>query len=204
MDLNHENITILKENKALLQGHFILSSGLHSEYYIQCAQIFSNPAIATLLCQKLVTEIKNKIDINQIDLIVAPAMGGVIIGYEIARQLNKPNFFCERVNGTFQLRRGFAIKPTDRILVIEDVITTGKSSLETYEAIREYSNNIVAEACLIKRNPDLSHLDNIPLISLIDIEIPTYDPHDLPEHLSNITAIKPGSRNINKNASHSA
>ena len=195
---NDNNIQTLKECNALLQGHFILSSGLHSEYYIQCAQIFSYPKIAEKLCKQLIDKISATINIEDIDVVVSPAMGGVIIGYEIARQLNKPNIFCERVSGKFELRRGFNLEDGQNVLVMEDVITTGKSSLETYNGIKEFGVNIVAEACLIKRNSKISTLDNIPLISLIDMEVPAYNTDSIPSHLANIPAIKPGSRFLKK------
>lgn len=191
---NESNIKVLRENNALLEGHFILSSGLHSQYYVQCAQIFSIPHIAEQLCKQLVDKIKNTIDINDIDKIVSPAMGGVIIGYEIARQLNKPNLFCERVDGSFTLRRGFNLTEQDRILVIEDVITTGKSSLETYNCIKQFHSTIIAEASLIRRDPQIKTLDNIPIIPLIDLEIPTYNEDNLPSNLNDIPITKPGSR----------
>ena len=191
---NDDIIKTLKQYKALLHGHFVLSSGLHSEYYVQCAQIFSQPHIARTLCQELIHKIRNEIDVNEIDMIVSPAVGGIIIGYEIARQLNKETIFCERTNGTFTFRRDFNINKNQHILVVEDVITTGKSSLETYECIKPYGAKIVAEACLIKRDPDLTHIQDIPIISLIDIKIPVYKPNELPESLKSISVTKPGSR----------
>ena len=194
LDSNDEIIKTLKQYKALLHGHFVLSSGLHSEYYVQCAQIFSQPHIARKLCQELVQKIRNEIDVDEIDIIVSPAVGGIVIGYEIARQLNKETIFCERTNGIFTFRRDFNLNKNQRILVVEDVITTGKSSLETYECIKPYGAQIVAEACLIKRDPDLKHIQDIPIISLIDIKIPVYEKNTLPKSLQSIPVTKPGSR----------
>ena len=189
-------IELLKKHNAFLEGHFILSSGLHSKYYIQCAKIFENPKLATKFCQYLVKKIKKNIDIKKIDVIVAPAMGGLLIGYEIARQLNKKTIFCERVENKFQFRRNFSLNKNDRVLVVEDVITTGKSSLETYEIIKKTGAEIIAEVCLIKRDSKLKTLSNVPIISLIDLEFKTYQENNLLEELKKIPATKPGSRNI--------
>ncbi len=200
MSILEQNLKLLKKHQVIKQGHFILSSGLHSEYYIQCAKIMSNPAIAKEFCKNLADKISKTIDVNNITKIIAPAMGGLLVGYEIARILNKENIFCERVNGKFSFRRGFTINKDDKILVIEDVLTTGKSSLETYNAIKEYEAQIIAEACLIRRNPNISKLNNIPIIALLDVEFPTYDANDLPKHLLHIPAEKPGSRDLKKNS----
>jgi orotate phosphoribosyltransferase len=188
----------IKSTGALLQGHFVLSSGLHSEFYVQCAQVFYNPKIATELCAILVEKIKSEIDVNKLDTIVAPAMGGVIIGYEIARQLGKKSVFCERVNGEFELRRGFTLNKGENVLVLEDVLTTGKSSIETYNCIKEHNVNILAEACLIRRNPEIKALEGVPIIPLLDFQIPTYTEKNLPENLKNIPITKPGSRFLKK------
>ena len=194
MSISEENIQLLKKYRALKEGHFILSSGLHSKYYIQCAKIMANPEIAQNLCHKLCDKITAQIDISQITKIVAPAMGGILVGYEIARILNKENIFCERVDGNFIFRRGFALDENDKILVIEDVLTTGKSSLETYKIIKDHKAEIIAEACMIRRDPKIETLDNVPIISLFDFEFPSYKPNQLPSDLVNITAEKPGSR----------
>ena len=183
----------LKEANAILTGHFILSSGLHSDTYIQCAQIFTNPKLAENLCRDLAKKIKAKITIP-IDYVVAPAMGGVIIGYEIARQLGVKSIFCERVSGVFEFRRGFNLNPSDNVLIVEDVITTGKSSLEAVSAIKEYGANILAEACMIDRRPNKGSLEGIDVISLINLDIKTLRDDELTEELKQIPAIKPGSR----------
>ena len=130
-----KSLNILKKTDALLEGHFILSSGLHSSKYIQCAKLLSFPFLADQICKSLASKIKKKY--KHIDLILAPAMGGVIIGYEIGKILKKETIFCERVNGKFKLRRGFNIKKGAKVLIIEDVITTGKSSLECVKLIKK-------------------------------------------------------------------
>ncbi len=190
------NDTILKEfeeAEAISKGHFILSSGLHSDTYLQCARILMDPQRADRLCKFLAEKILEKIDRQKIDLVISPAMGGVIVGYEMARQLNLSSMFCERVDGKFELRRGFSIDDGSNILVIEDVVTTGKSSLEAYECIRKNGGNIVAEACLVDRSNGSVDL-GVPLIPLISLDVKTYDKSQLPDHLKETPGIKPGSR----------
>jgi orotate phosphoribosyltransferase len=185
--------------KAILDGHFILSSGLHSDKYMQCALLLKNPKIAEKTCQALAKKIINQFGENAFDLVLSPAMGGVVVGYELARQLGLEAIFCERVNGKFELRRGFEIKKDSRLLIVEDVITTGKSSLETFTLARNFNANIVAEACLVDRSQD-KNLDStlgVPVISLINLEIRTFDANNIPSDLRNVPAIKPGSRFIN-------
>jgi len=196
--LDTEYTQILKESGALKEGHFILSSGLHSQYYVQCALIMSNPYFAKKICTNLVNKIKETIDITQINKIISPAMGGILVGYEIARQLEISNIFLERIDKKFTLRRGFNIEKEDKILVIEDVLTTGKSSLETYDLINNYEANIVAEACIIRRNPDIKQLNNVPIIPLIDLDFPTYTDDNIPSFLKDTPIEKPGSRFIKK------
>ena len=194
--MNSENnyIKQLININAVLKGHFILSSGLHSDTYIQCAKIFERPKIAENLCRDLTAKILNKVT-SKIDYVVAPAMGGVIIGYEIARQLDVKSIFCERVNSKFEFRRGFNLSPNDNILIVEDVITTGKSSLETVKTIKQYGANIVAEACMIDRRETKDKLDNtIEIISLINLDIKTVSSNALTDDMKQIPAIKPGSR----------
>ncbi|MFL2682753.1 MAG: orotate phosphoribosyltransferase [Alphaproteobacteria bacterium] len=188
-----EVLKIYKSIDALLEGHFILSSGLHSKMYLQSALVFSNTKIAELLCKSLSTKVKNLIDIDSIDLIVSPAMGGVIVGYELSRHLNKLNIFAERKDGVFSIRRGFKINEGQKVLVVEDIVTTGKSSLECFECINELGGEIVAEAALINRGGDSVNL-GVPLITLANLDIPNYKPENLPEDLKNLPAIKPGSR----------
>ena len=188
-----EVLKIYKSIDALLEGHFILSSGLHSRMYLQSALVFSNTKIAELLCKSLSEKVKKLVDINSIDLIVSPAMGGVIVGYELSRHLNKLNIFAERKDGVFSIRRGFKINKGQKVLVVEDIVTTGKSSLECFECINELGGKIVAEAALINRGGDSVNL-GVPLITLANLDIPNYEPENLPEDLKNLPAIKPGSR----------
>ena len=188
-----ESLKILKETDALLEGHFILSSGLHSDKYVQCAKLLSKPQKAKELCLSLAEKIKEKY--KNIDLILSPAIGGIVIGYEIGRILNIETIFAERINGEFNLRRGFKINKGQKILVVEDVITTGKSSLECSELGKKANAEIIGYACLIDRSNGKSQIDK-KIISQIEIEIPTYDKKNLPKHLEKIKAIKPGSRNL--------
>ena len=183
------------EAKAILKGHFILSSGLHSDTYMQCARVLMDPKRAEKLCSNLANKISEKLGKNFADLIIAPAMGGVVVGYEMGRQLGINTIFCERVDGQFQLRRGFEIEKNARILVIEDVITTGKSSLETFECIKKYGGNIIAEASLVNRSSEnIEEKLGVPVISLLKIDVQTFDENNIPKNLKNIPAIKPGSR----------
>ena len=188
-----ESLKILKETNALLEGHFILSSGLHSEKYIQCAQLLSKPKKAKEICLSLAEKIKEKF--KNIDLILSPAIGGIVIGYEIGRILGLETIFAERVNGNFQLRRGFEIKQGQKILIVEDVITTGKSSLECSNLGSKSGGEIVGYACLIDRSNGKSKIKK-QIVSQVEIDIPTYKAEDIPDHLKDKKAIKPGSRNL--------
>ncbi len=188
-----ESLKILKETKALIEGHFILSSGLHSPKYVQCAQLMSKPSKAAQICQSLAKKIK--IEINNIDLILSPAMGGIVVGYEIGKLLDVETIFSERVNGKFQLRRGFKIKQDTNVLIVEDVITTGKSSIECSNLVRENKANIVGYACIIDRSDGKTEI-NDKIISQIKLNIPTYKKENLPKELISIDPVKPGSRNL--------
>ena len=188
-----ESLKILKETDALLEGHFILSSGLHSEKYIQCAQLLSKPKKAKFICESLAEKIRK--NFKKIDLLLSPAMGGIIIGYEIGRILNIETIFAERVNEIFSLRRGFKINKGQKILILEDVITTGKSSLECSNLVTKAGGEIVGYACLIDRSAGTTNIDK-KIISQVEIQIPTYSEENLPKHLKGIKAIKPGSRNL--------
>ena len=188
-----ESLKILKETNALLEGHFILSSGLHSDKYVQCAQLLSKPNKAKEICLSLADKIKE--NFKSIDLIVSPAMGGVVIGYEIGRILDKETIFAERVNGKFELRRGFNIKKDQKILIVEDVITTGKSSLECADMVSKLNGNVIGYACIIDRSNDKSLIKK-DFVSQIKIQIPTYNKDELPDHLKKLNPIKPGSRNL--------
>ena len=190
-----DSLAVLQKTKALLEGHFILSSGLHSPKYVQCAKLLSYPHLSKNFCKSLSQKIKKKI--RNIDLILSPAIGGIVIGYEIARLLKKENIFCERVKGKFKLRRGFNIKKNSRVLIIEDVITTGKSSLECARLIKKSNAKLIGYACLIDRSNNKSlKIKNKKIISQIKINIPTYKKNKLPASLKNLPISKPGSRFI--------
>ena len=179
---------------ALLEGHFILSSGLHSSKYLQCALALSNP----LLVKKISTALGNKIKENfreKIDYIIAPAMGGLIIGHEIAMFLNLPFMFLERVEGNFELRRGFSIENNSNILMIEDVVTTGLSSKEAIKVVNDMGGNVIGEAAIIDRSGGEVDL-GIDLITLISLKIPTYNKNNIPDDLKLIKPEKPGSRSL--------
>lgn len=190
------NTDVLKEFEAagaILNGHFRLSSGLHSDTYLQCARVLMDTNRADRLCSALAEKVTAALAGQTIDLIVAPAMGGVVVGYEMGRQLQCPTIFCERVDGSFALRRGFEIPKNANILLVEDVVTTGKSSLEAAACVREHHGNIVAEACLIDRSNGEAKL-GFPLIPLTEIEVQTFSEDNIPDALKNVPAIKPGSR----------
>ena len=187
------SLKVLKKTNALLEGHFILSSGLHSRMYLQSALVCSNANIAEELCKNLAKKVTDLIDINTIDMIVSPAMGGVIVGYELSRHLNKINIFAERKDGVFSIRRGFKINQNSKVLVVEDIVTTGKSSLECFKCVNDLGGEIIAEAALINRGGKSVDL-GVPLITLANLDIPNYNEENLPEDLKNIPAIKPGSR----------
>ena len=188
-----ESLKILKETKALIEGHFILSSGLHSPKYVQCAQLMSKPRQAALICQSLAKKIKN--ELNNIDVILSPAMGGIVVGYEIGRLMGIESIFSERVNGNFQLRRDFEIKQGANVLIVEDVITTGKSSIECAKLVTINNANISGYACIIDRSNGKTEINN-KIISQIKLNIPTYKKENLPKELISIDPVKPGSRNL--------
>ena len=193
--LSHKkSLDILKKTNALIEGHFILSSGLHSSKYIQCAKLLSFPNLANSICKSLAQKIKKKF--KYIDLILAPAMGGVIIGYEIGKILKKETIFCERVNGKFTLRRGFNIKKGSKVLIIEDVITTGKSSLECVNLITRPGAKLVGFATIIDRSTKKSLKIKKEIISHMKIDVPTFKKNKLPEFLKNTPITVPGSRFI--------
>ncbi len=193
--LSHKkSLDILRKTNALLEGHFILSSGLHSSKYIQCAKLMSFPSKAEKICKSLANKIKR--NFKKIDLILAPAMGGIIIGYEIGKILKKETIFCERVNGKFKLRRGFKIKKGSKVLIIEDVITTGKSSLECVKLIKEAKASLVGFASIIDRSSKESLKIKRLVVSQIKIKVPTYKKNQLPKYLRSIPISTPGSRYI--------
>tara|TARA_A100000164_G_C21479009_1_gene572513 strand:- start:49 stop:636 length:588 start_codon:yes stop_codon:yes gene_type:complete len=191
--LSHKkSLDILKKTNALLEGHFILSSGLHSSKYIQCAKLLSIPSKAEIICKSLSKKIKK--NFKKIDLVLAPAMGGIIIGYEIGRLLRKETIFCERVNGKFTLRRGFKIKKKSKVLIVEDVITTGKSSMECVKLIKKAKANLVGFAAIIDRSTKKSLKIKKKIISHLKIEVKTFKKNQLPERLKLIPITIPGSR----------
>jgi orotate phosphoribosyltransferase len=187
-----------EEAEAILKGHFILSSGLHSDTYLQCARVLMNPKRADRLCNELAQKVTHLLKGKTIDLVVAPAMGGVIVGYEMGRQLNVDTIFCERENGVFALRRGFSIKKGANILLVEDVVTTGKSSLEAVDCIKAHGGKVIAEASLIDRSGGESKKLPFPLISLLTLDVETFSADKVPPHLAKVPAVKPGSRWLQK------
>jgi orotate phosphoribosyltransferase len=178
--------------EALLEGHFILSSGLHSPRYLQCARVLMNPTraakLAEALAQKLPVEIR-----GAIDAVISPAMGGIIIGQEMGRALGKDALFLERPDGVFHLRRGFALAPGARVLMVEDVVTTGLSSREAIAAVAREGGEVIAEASLVDRSGGSVDL-GVPFFPLIRIDVPSYEVDAIPPELADIPAMKPGSR----------
>ncbi|MBC8038804.1 MAG: orotate phosphoribosyltransferase [Rhizobiales bacterium] len=176
---------------ALLEGHFILSSGLHSSRYLQCARVLMDPQRAARLCAALAGQVR-ALEMT-VDLVVSPAMGGVVVGYEMGRQLGIPAIFFERVDGKLRLRRGFTIEKRARVLMVEDIVTTGLSSLECIAGITEEGGWTVGAACLIDRSGGKANL-GVPLTALTRLDIPAYAADALPPELAAIPAVKPGSR----------
>jgi len=191
--MSHEQILDeFRAAGALLEGHFILSSGLRSPKYLQCARVLMDGAraerLATALAAKLPANIRGRID-----AVVSPAMGGVIIGHEMGRALGKPAMFVERPHGTFELRRGFRLEPGTRVLMVEDVVTTGLSSREAIEAVRRAGGDVIGEGALVDRSSGKADL-GVPFFPLIRIDVPTYEADAVPAELAAIPAVKPGSR----------
>ena len=181
-----------RASNALLEGHFILSSGLRSPKYLQCARVLMDGARAERLARALAAKIPDELR-QAIDVVVSPAMGGVIIGHEMGRALGRPAMFLERPAGTFELRRGFSIPPGAKVLMVEDVVTTGLSSREAIEAVRAAGGEVIAEAALVDRSGGQAEL-GVPFVPLIRIDVPTYEADAVPPELAAIPAIKPGSR----------
>ncbi|MCP1336111.1 orotate phosphoribosyltransferase [Futiania mangrovi] len=178
---------------ALLEGHFVLSSGLHSPTYMQCARVLMDPMRAERLCAALAQKVRA--ELPGIELVVSPAMGGVVVGYEMGRQLGVPAIFTERVEGKFALRRGFDIAPGTRCLMVEDVVTTGLSSRECMDTIRAYGGEVVGAASLVDRSAGAVDL-GVPYVSLLALKIPTYEADNLPVDLAALPVEKPGSRTL--------
>ncbi|MDX1974377.1 MAG: orotate phosphoribosyltransferase [Rickettsiales bacterium] len=198
--MNHDEIIQeFKDAGALLSGHFILSSGLHSPNYMQCARVLMDAKRSERLCAALAAKLLE--EGYSFDVVVAPAMGGVVVGYEMGRQLGLPAMFVERVDGQFVLRRGFALEAGQKVLVVEDVVTTGKSSMEAVDCIKAHGAEPLAVASLVDRRASNDVTLKLPLVSLLKLDIPTYKPDALPPELQNIPAVKPGSRFINAKAS---
>ena len=192
-DSNIDVLKIYEQEKALLKGHFILSSGKHSSVYLQSAIVLSKPHYLNKIANHLVASIKKIIDVTDIDLVVSPAMGGVIIGNKIGEILDKKSIFLERVEGKFKLRRGFVINKNEKVLLVEDVITTGKSSIESVECVTNYGGKVCALSSIIDRSGKDLKFD-FPFVSIIKINAPIYDNHNIPADLKNIPVLKPGSR----------
>lgn len=181
-------VEILKKSDALLEGHFLLSSGKHSNRYVQCAKVLRFPQYAEQVLSTVVEQIKDL----DIDLVVGPAMGGVIVSYELGRQLNKETVFTERKDGVMELRRGFEVKPGAKIIIAEDVVTTGKSTIETKEALEKLGGEVIGVACIANRT---SKDIGMPIYSAIKLDIQVHDDDECPLcKEGNIELVKPGSR----------
>ncbi|MEZ5709510.1 MAG: orotate phosphoribosyltransferase [Blastomonas sp.] len=189
-----EILSEFRASQALLEGHFILSSGLHSANYLQCARVLMDPMRASRLAAALASNIPRELR-SQIEIVISPAMGGVIIGHEVGRALGTEALFVERPEGVFELRRGFAVKEGQKVLLVEDVVTTGLSSREAIAAIREAGGNVIAAASLVDRSAGEVDL-GVPFFPLISLNFPSYAEDELPEELAGIPAEKPGSRQI--------
>ena len=190
-----ESLKVLRKTNALLEGHFVLSSGLHSNIYIQCAKLLSFPNLSKKICHSLSKKIRKKF--KKIDLILSPAIGGIVIGYEIGKLLNKETIFCERVKRKFTLRRGFYIKKSSKVLIVEDVITTGKSSMECVSLIKKAKAQLIGFACIIDRSNKKSlKIKKKPLVSQLKIQAQTFHKNNLPLSLKKIPVSSPGSRRI--------
>lgn len=193
MPSTEEVVALLRSCGALLEGHFRLTSGLHSPVYLQCARLLMDPARAATVCAALKAKLAQALPAEVFDMTVAPAMGGVVFGYELARQLGVLSLFVERVDGRFELRRGFVIEPGARVLIAEDVVTTGLSTREAMACVRSHGGQVVAAACLIDRSAGKAQL-GVPLVALAQLELPLYAPDRLPPELASKPAVKPGSR----------
>ena len=187
-----EVLAEFRASKALLEGHFLLSSGRHSAHYLQCARVLMNPDRAARLAVAIAAKLPHDIR-KQIDKVVSPAMGGVIIGQEMGRALQVDAMFVERPTGTFELRRGFALEPGDKVLMVEDVVTTGLSSREAIRAIEEAGGKVIAAASLVDRTAGAVDL-GVPFFPLVALNFPTYAPGELPPELAARPVTKPGSR----------
>ena len=187
----NESLKILRETNALLEGHFVLSSGLHSNQYVQCAKLLSHPKKAEIICSSLCEKIKK--NFKDINIILSPAIGGIVIGYEIGRQLGIETIFAERNANNLVLRRGFKIPKNSNVLIVEDVITTGRSALECSQIIKETKSNLIGYSCIIDRTNENSLIKS-KIVSQVKLKIETFKNTEIPEKLKKIQPIKPGSR----------
>jgi len=178
---------------ALLEGHFLLSSGLHSPVYLQCARVLMDPLRAERLCRILAKRMRAQF--GEVPLVVSPAVGGILVGYETARHLPARAIFAERADGEFEFRRGFAINPGEAALMIEDVVTTGLSSRECIAAMRAAGARVIGAGCLVDRSNGTADL-GVPLTALATIDAPTYRPDEIPAELRRMPVVKPGSRGL--------
>jgi orotate phosphoribosyltransferase len=189
---DEEVLAEFRAAEALLEGHFILSSGLRSPKYLQCARVLMDPTRAERLARALAAKIPADLR-DRIEAVISPAMGGVIIGHEMGRALGRPAMFVERPQGVFELRRGFGLDPGTKVLMVEDVVTTGLSSREAIEAVRAAGGDVIAEAALVDRSAGSADL-GVPFYPLIRLDVPTYAADAVPPDLAAIPAVKPGSR----------
>jgi orotate phosphoribosyltransferase len=189
-----EVLAIFRECGAILEGHFILSSGLRSAVFLQKQRVFMHADKAEILCRALAEKIRAE-GHGDVSQVVSPAIGGIIPGYETSRHLRIPAIFTERVNGKFELRRGFEIAKGEKVIVVEDIVSTGLSIRECIDCLREIGADVVAAACLIDRSAGEADV-GVPLVSLIQYKVPAYSPDNLPPELAAIPAIKPGSRGL--------
>lgn len=183
-----------EEAGALQKGHFILSSGLHSDSYLNKSIVSMYPDRTERLCRALAEKVAQKIGAS-IDYVVSPAMGAIIYGYETARHLKKPFMFLERVDGVFQLRRGFSLKPGARVVVVEDIVSTGLSAREAIDAVRKAGGEVLALACLVDRSAGEAQVGAL-MIALAQLKVDAWEADALPPHLKDVPPVKPGSRGV--------
>jgi orotate phosphoribosyltransferase len=183
-----------KKAGALLEGHFILSSGRRSPVFLQKALVFSQPETTERLCAALARKLETTF--GRIDVVVGPAVGGLIPGYETARALGCRSIYTEREGGVMSLRRGFSVAPQDRVVIVEDIVTTGVSMRETLEALRAVGAHVVGAACIVDRSNGRADVGGLTLVALAAVDFPDYDPSDLPPELASIPPVKPGSRGL--------
>lgn len=187
-----------RQAQALLKGHFILYSGLHSDTYLQCARVMMDARRGARLCAALAVKLRESLGeaaVREMRMIVSPATGGIVVGYEMGRQLDLPSVFFERVEGRFTLRRGFDIPPGTPCLMVEDVVTTGASSRDCIVASEALGGRVTAACCLVNRSGGRADV-GVPLVSLLELDVPAYDPDTLPDALKAIPPSKPGSRGL--------